>query len=176
VKILRAFGVEIKEGETIFERKETRMVLVDGSETYTTVVRGTHGFCGLCLCVVPHLTSFAFSLFVIASSTNRDHALCLCENIRRPNQTQDGIVGNVSLNLVGAEAAWRKRLDFCKGAVFTELKAQGIVEKRPSHSFSPSISKLNPPLICYQGCQWTRKRKSADMRNILPDSHSIDWS
>ena len=42
VKILRAFGVEIKEGETIFERKETRMVLVDGSETYTTVVRGIH--------------------------------------------------------------------------------------------------------------------------------------
>ncbi len=42
VKILRAFGVEIKEGETIFERKETRMVLIDGSETYTTVVRGVH--------------------------------------------------------------------------------------------------------------------------------------
>jgi hypothetical protein len=75
------------------------------------------------------LTSFAFSLFVIASSTNRGHALCLCENIRRPDQTQDDIVGNVSLHLVGTEAARRKRMDFRKGAVFTELKAQGIVQK-----------------------------------------------
>ena len=40
-------------------------------------------------------------------------------------------MGNVSLNLVGTEAAWRKRLDFCKRAVFTELNAQGIVQKRP---------------------------------------------
>ena len=42
VKILRAFGVEILEGETTFERKQTRMVSVDGSETNTTVVRGIY--------------------------------------------------------------------------------------------------------------------------------------
>ena len=42
VKILRAVGVEILEGETIFERKHKRMVSVEGSETYTTVVRGIY--------------------------------------------------------------------------------------------------------------------------------------
>ena len=40
VQILRAFGVEILEGETIFQREQTRMVSVDGSETNITVVRG----------------------------------------------------------------------------------------------------------------------------------------
>ena len=40
VQILRAVGVEILEGETIFQRKQTKMVSVDGSETNITVVRG----------------------------------------------------------------------------------------------------------------------------------------
>ena len=40
VHILRAFGVEILEGETTFQRIQTRMVSVDGSETNITVVRG----------------------------------------------------------------------------------------------------------------------------------------
>jgi hypothetical protein len=127
VKILHAFGVEIKEGETVFERKGTKMVLVDGSETYTTVVRGTHGFCSLCLCVVPHLTSFAFSLFVIASSTNRDHALCLCENSRRSNQTQDGIVGKVSLHLSAL------KLHGARGWIF--VKELCLQNSKPKVSF-----------------------------------------
>ncbi len=42
MKILRAFGVDIVEGETIFERKHARVVSVDGSETYTTVVQGIY--------------------------------------------------------------------------------------------------------------------------------------
>ncbi len=40
VQILRAFGVKILEGETEFQRIQTRMVLVDGSETNIIVVRG----------------------------------------------------------------------------------------------------------------------------------------
>ena len=42
VKILRAFGLEIRKGETIFNREPTRMVAVDGSESNITVVRGMY--------------------------------------------------------------------------------------------------------------------------------------
>jgi hypothetical protein len=51
VKILRAFGVEISEGGTIFKRKQTKMVSVDGSESSITVVRGMYTVLGV-LCAV----------------------------------------------------------------------------------------------------------------------------
>ena len=105
------------------------------------------------LCCIPFDIVFDFA-FVIVFSTNRNHTLCLCGNIRRPDQTQHDTVGIVSRYLVGPEAARRKRLAFFEGAVFTELKAQGmnVFQNRPLCSFSTSTPKLNPQLICYQGC------------------------
>ena len=123
VKILRAFGLEIRKGETIFNREPTRILAVDGSESNITVVRGMYVVFGVCLCAVFHLTSFSISLFVIVFSTNRNHTLCLCGNIRRPHQTHHAAVGIVSRYLVGTEAARHRRLAFFEGALFTELKA-----------------------------------------------------
>jgi hypothetical protein len=52
VKILRAFGVEIWEGETIFIKTQTKMVSVDGSESNITVVRGMYTVLSV-LCALP---------------------------------------------------------------------------------------------------------------------------
>ena len=66
-RILRDFGIEIGESETSRDRKETKMVSVDGTESKKIVVRGMQSYMILhTLCVVFHLTSFAISLFVIA--------------------------------------------------------------------------------------------------------------
>jgi hypothetical protein len=63
VKILCAFGVEIREVETIFKRKQKKMLSVDGSESNMTVVRGMHTVLGI-LCAVSFTSPI--SLFVIA--------------------------------------------------------------------------------------------------------------
>ncbi len=62
MKILRAFGVEIWKGETIFNREPTRMVAVDGSESNITVVRGMYVVFGyMPLCCIPFDIVFDFA-------------------------------------------------------------------------------------------------------------------
>ncbi len=140
VNILGAFGVEICQGETISKRKQTKMISVNGSESKKTVVRGMYMvFGGICLlCCIPFDDRWRFRFWSIASSTNRNHTLCLCENIGRADQTQHDTVGNVSRYLVGTEAARRKRLAILEGAIFTELKAQGmnVFQNRDPHIYS----------------------------------------
>jgi hypothetical protein len=61
VNTLRAFGLEIGEGETIFKRKQTKMVSLDGSESNITVVRGmVLGYMSLCGIPFDIVCDFAF--------------------------------------------------------------------------------------------------------------------
>ncbi len=107
VKILRAFGVEIKEDETTFKRKQTKMVSVDGIEPNIKVVRGMYTVLGHTLLCCIQSTYFAISFFAIASQQIIEITSCVC-------------VGTSEEQIIHRMARWET---YC--AILWELKLHG---------------------------------------------------
>ena len=125
VKILRAFGLEIRKGETIFNREPTRMVAVDGSESNITVVRGMYVVFGVYVFVLyPIWHRFRFRFLSSYFHKQIEITPCACVGI-----SEDQIRHNMTLWESYRAILWALKLHGAKGWLF--LKKLYLQNSKP---------------------------------------------